>query len=230
MLFDPVVERLGEVAPDVRVVVPLRAGYETGDPPDQFTDMVHDVVARARAAGRVLLVGVSGGATLALAALLTGDRSVVGAITHEPLIGPVARDLHARVSERAATLAAAPGAQPVVDFVSGLMGQPTWSSLPAAAKEFAVQHCDVVRHEVQAFVGFAPDISSFRTIGAPLTVTTGQDSGPARHAAAAAIAGSGSPLIRIEVLPNCGHLANWQQPAELVRIVRRHLAALEEHT
>jgi len=229
-LFDPLVDRLVEAEPDRSVVAPLRAGYETDAPLHQFTDMVHDVVARARSAGRTLLVGMSGGATLALAALLTGDRSIVGAIAHEPLVGPLARDLHLAVTARAAALATSPGAEPVVDFVAGLVGQQTWASLPADVGEFVEEHHDVIRREVPGFVAFAPALSSIRSIRVPLTVSTGQFSGPSRHAAAAVIAGAGSPLVRIEVVPEAGHLACWQRPTEIARIVRRHLTALEEHT
>jgi pimeloyl-ACP methyl ester carboxylesterase len=232
MLFDPVVEHLGELVPDVQVVVPLRAGYVAGAPQARFADMVHDVIARARSVGRALLVGVSGGATLALAALLTGERSIVGALAHEPLIGPLAPELHRVVSGRAALLATTSGVEPVVDFVAGLVGSSTWATLPEGATEFVMAHHGVVRHEVPEFVGFTPTIGSIGSIHAPLTVSTGERSGPERHAAAAVIAGAGSPHVRCEVVPDGGHLACWQRPADIVRIVRRHLSdltALEEH-
>lgn len=217
-LFDPLLTMLTGPA-----TAPLRppyvlAGLAPGSVLAQAADLA-DSLADSR---DVTVVGVSGGATIALALALLDPPGVTGIVAHEPLIGPLAPDLHEVVNVSADVLAATPGPDGVAEFLERLVGAEAWEALPVWAVAFAREHADVVRAEVPEFAAFAPDPAALAAIRVPVTVTTGAESHPRRHAAAAALAAAAP--VRTEQIPGAAHLIHVDQPAAfaaLIEAVRR---------
>lgn len=117
--FDGVARRL--VARSLQVRVVTRPGYAAGAPPaatpprtlpsfqeqvSMLASVVTDAAAHAPHGRPVTLAGCSGGATLALAAVLAlrPAAGVAAAVLHEPLVGPAAPTLHAAITANAARL------------------------------------------------------------------------------------------------------------------------------
>ena len=75
-----------------------------------LASVVTDAAAHASHGRPVTLAGCSGGATLALAAVLAlrPAAGVAAAVLHEPLVGPAAPTLHAAITANAARLAPPP--------------------------------------------------------------------------------------------------------------------------
>lgn len=210
--------------------LPLRRGYR-GDPPaTDWRTLLDDVAAIVSDTGPTVLVGFSGGATLALAAAVEGVPGVVGVVAHEPLVGPLAASLHATVSASASTLADEDGADAttrVGAFLARLVGVEVWAALPHGAHAFAAAHAATVLAEVPLFVGFAPTRAALASIQVPVVVTTGSQSAPARHEAAAVLESAG---VRRRTVDGAGHLAVWQRPAAFSAVVHElwtdlHLAS-----
>jgi pimeloyl-ACP methyl ester carboxylesterase len=145
------------------------------------------------AADAVVLGGVSGGATLGLAALASGVP-LAGAVLHEPAVGALLPGLLAPV----ATAFADGG---VAAFGPALYGS-RWR-LSDAPSEPAM-----VERDLAMFLGFEPAVP--RPTRGPVIVTVGADSPPVRHQAAAALHRAlGLP---VRVLPGCGHAAHLEAP------------------
>lgn len=213
----------GELAADHEVVVACRPGY--GDLPDRrppaasFAEQVEDLAGLA-AGEPAAFVGVSGGATLVLALALAHPELLAAAVVHEPLVGPLAPELHATVTAAAARLAATPGEAAVVAFVEELVGPAAWRRLSAADQADVGRRQAVVRAEVPAFLAFAPTPAQLAGLtGMPLLSTVGGESPSIRRGAAAVVAGGMdiSPLV----LQGIGHLAQVEGPAALAGALRR---------
>lgn len=215
-----------------RTAAPLRAPYRTGASTISFESMVDDLASLAALEAPVLVVGVSGGATLALAlACRLGtdaaveEAGVVGVVAHEPLVGPLAAELHAIITARAASLAESREAERAVDFVRDLIGVGTWEQLPGSVRDHALEHADVVRHEVSRFVEFAPTLAELRGIRVPLTVTVGSSSPTARHEAARLL--ERASAARVQLVPG-GHLACWEHPVAFAETIHNVLTSPTE--
>ena len=235
-LYDPVIQLL-----DMPAVAPLRPAYESDDlqvptVEQQATDIlgrIGDWSDDVGGAAPVTIVGVSGGATIALAAAIAlaegfvPDRPVAAIIAHEPLLGPLAPALHRRVGTAAASLGAgAPEPASVSRFVSGLVGADTWAALPARTRAFATDRSPTVAADVERFAAYEPTADQVASIDDRLVTTIGERSGPERLQAATALAEIGG--VRIEQVTGADHLANWQAPDALAEIIsRRHHGALE---
>ncbi len=209
----------------VPVHAPVRRGHRSGDEPpvSSFADLLADVADLVAAVGPTLLVGVSGGATLALAAALAGTPGVAAVVAHEPLVGPLVPALHDLVTAGAERLAAsdpAPSPQGVdeaaVAFVAGLVGADVWARLPHEAHAFAARHAATVRREVPLFVGWRPDLSTLAHHAVPVVVSTGELSAAPRHETAAVLAAAGARSV---VVPAAGHLAPWQRPSAFADVI-----------
>ena len=228
-LFDGLVDVLRDeladepsASPSTVVNVAVRRGYDDDSvPAETFDELLADVAAIVDRTAPTLLVGVSGGATLALAAALSAMPGVVGVVAHEPLVGPLAAELHALVSTSAAALAASPEPAAALAFVERLVGADTWSRLPADARAFTERHVDVVRTEVPLFLAFAPSAEQLAACAVPIVVTTGAASAPARHAAAAVLERLAGATVR--TVDGAGHLAHWEQPSAFASIIRSAL-------
>ena len=89
------------LAADHRVLVPHRWGYgsdgavevpRSASVAEQVDDLLELLVGRG--IGEATFVGVSGGTTLVLALALAAPATVRAAVVHEPVIGPLAPELH----------------------------------------------------------------------------------------------------------------------------------------
>lgn len=209
--FGPVADRLAGAGHRVGVVHRPGYGLAAGH---LLTPLDTQVAALSRLVDTLataVLAGVSGGATLALLAAVAraraGSRAGVTVVCHEPLVGPLAPDLHRRVTRAAGELGL--GSQ---RFVRRLVGEATWSTLDDDTRATTVRRPDLVAAEARAFARVAPtpgDLAAVRLAGG-LVTTVGERSGPERHRAAAALARlSGS---RVEVVAGSGHLAQVDAP------------------
>jgi pimeloyl-ACP methyl ester carboxylesterase len=160
----------------------------------------------------VALVGVSGGATVALAAALSHPRRVAVAVAHEPAVGSVAPELRALIRR---TLAAGGG----VALAQLLAGSRTWDSLPATIVEAIERDDELLCADAGAFLSFEPDLPAVPG-GVPLICTVGEWSGALRHAIARSLSErTGAPVA---VIPRCGHLAQIDAPQAFAHLILDH--------
>ena len=196
-----------------------RPGYAAGDPHPAVIDLDAQAAALLTAVGPdATLVGVSGGATLILQALLPRAGQCRAAMVHEPLLGPLVPALHARVAEAVIALSAAQDPAGAQAFVRGLVGDASWDALPASWRQQVAARARVVVAEAQAFAAFAPsadDLEGMRAAG--LVTTVGARSWPARADAAAVLRRHAG--ARVVPLPDAGHLAHVDAPAAFAAAV-----------
>ena len=236
--FGPLAELL--VAAGHAVVTVHRPGYgrSPARPAVSLDDQADDLVAvldhlrEADGDGPAALVGVSGGATLALLAAArlahrptpAGLAAPVPVVAHEPLVGPLAPSLHRRVARAVADLASAEGGVPdvgerAVRFVRHLVGEATWSGLDPRVRAAVAERADLVVAEALAFAGVAPtraDLDAVRRHGR-LTTTVGVRSGRERWLAASTLASLAG--AHVEGVPLAGHLAHVDAPPSFARLV-----------
>lgn len=223
-IFDPLVARLVAAR---TVIVPTRRGYgpEPSAPAVALGEHVEDLVAVVDGLGlhRVELVGVSGGATLALLAGLSHPDRFHRIVAHEPLVGSRAGHLHRAIAERAELLARTPAGTPdagVHRFLRDLVGPTTWSRIDPALRQDLDRVAATVRAEVPSFAGFDPtDRQLGRLRGLDLLVTVGSRSPLVRQRAAGVLALVSGGAVR--VLPDCEHLACVDGPSHLAAAVLR---------
>ena len=222
--FAPLERRL--IAQGLSVVVVHRPGYGRAAErafrgvDAQVADLV-TAVERLRAEGPVAgLVGVSGGATLALLAAV--ELTVpVPVVAHEPLVGPLAPLLHTRVARAVAELD--DGAE---RFVRHLVGEATWAGLDDADRATVVERPELVAAEARAFAAVTPTAEDLATIGRRLTTTVGARSGPERREAAAvlaSLAGAGADVVTVD---GAGHLAHVDAPDAFAAVITRNLGQI----
>lgn len=181
------------------------------DQADQLARMLPEV-----GASGARLVGVSGGATLGLL-LAVRHPGVVGAmVLHEPLVGPLAPELHARFQLAAAR--AAEGDAQAMAVVRAVMGERTWAALDPAARTAAEHQVVRWRGEIAEFAAFAPEAEDLAVLrGRPLLVTVGGHSGAERWAAAEVLRrGSGAELAEVAGAGNAVQLDAPTAFAELI--------------
>jgi len=155
----------------------------------------------------VVFGGVSGGATLGLAALAAG-MPLAAAVLHEPAVGSLLPGLLAPMAE-----AYASGGVPA--FGRALYG-PSWRPEDAPADPGAVAR------DLAMFLRFEP-AAPVATPG-PVVVTVGERSPEVRHRAAAALHRElGLP---VRVLPGCGHAAHLEAPKAFADLLAEVAATL----
>jgi pimeloyl-ACP methyl ester carboxylesterase len=213
-------ELAASLAADHRVLVVHRRGYGLAPVPASATvaEQVADLLRLVddRGIGRAVFVGVSGGATLVLAGAMAAPGRVRAAVVHEPVLGPLAPELHAALSAAAARLAAGGG---VADFVVGLVGEERMAALPEAAIRAIHDRADVVRAEVPEFIAFAPSAADLAALSAlPLVASVGGVSPPMRQRAAAVLAERAGASV--EVLAGVRHLPQLEAPAAFEKLIR----------
>jgi pimeloyl-ACP methyl ester carboxylesterase len=210
-----------DLAADHDVVIAHRRGYGANAgqaAPDSLRVHVEDL--RSLAAGRAAFVGVSGGATLVLALALAHPDVVSAAVVHEPVVGPLAPELHAELRAAATRLSSSAGPAGTVAFVRALVGRPAWDRLDEDQVSDVRARDTVVRAEVPLFLDFAPRPAELRALaGMALVSSVGATSRRSRHAAAAAVAAH--TACSRSILPGVGHLAQVEDPAGLARALRR---------
>ena len=153
-----------------------------------------------------VVVGQSGGATLALA-LAASDVPILGALCHEPAAGSLAPHLLDPV-------VAAYREDGVAGFGAALYG-PSW------APEFAPDP-DAVARDLPMFRAFEPAAAAAGQ--GPVRTTVGQFSPAARHDAAAAL--SSRFGFETAVLPDTAHFAAWDSPDRFADAIRAFLRDL----
>ena len=154
------------------------------------------------------VVGMSGGATLALA-LAAAGVPLAGVVAHEPAAGSLAPTLLAPVG----AAFAAGGTRSLARTLYG----PSWTPALAGPGSEEVLDDAVTARELAMFRSFEPGPSSAAC--GPVVVTTGALSPAGRHDAAAALA----PVVGAElvVVPGAGHLAAHDAPDAFADVVRR---------
>jgi pimeloyl-ACP methyl ester carboxylesterase len=193
--------------------------------PGPGTALAHQVAAVRGALEPLLggaphvVVGVSGGATLALA-LAAASPSVLGVVAHEPLLGSAAPDLAGRV--RASRDALAAGELDTPGWFAGLVGARSWWALTDRQRvDAATAHRDLLA-EITPFVDWEPSEGEVRALRrVAVRTTVGERRGPARlRAAAGAHRLLGAAL---DVVPGAGHLVQFDAPAAFASSVQRVL-------
>jgi pimeloyl-ACP methyl ester carboxylesterase len=221
--FDRLVHLLAERH---TVVVPDRRGYGAArdvDPGLRLDDHVDDLdeLVGSRAPG-ASIVGVSGGATIALALALRrvadGRADDLGdVVVHEPLLGPLAPELAERVvAGYDRTLARDPTS--ASRYVRELVGATTWSRLSNEDIGRLATAAWVVAAEVPGFLAFAPERPAIESLrGIRLTTTVGATSPAPRADAAAVLQEVAGACVR--VVAGAGHLPQIDAPRRFATVL-----------
>lgn len=220
--FGPVLDRLARAG--VSASAPPRRGYDGRPPTADLEVHVDDLVAAIDALDSegesdVVVAGVSGGATLALALAVRGHPRLVAAVAHEPLVGPLAPDQHQRITASidqlrrdAPRASVTPALGPAVEaFVRRLVGEATWSALSPELQTRAVANPTAVRVEADGFAHFAVTHGDLVAAASVLTWTVGRSSDRWRHDAAemAALAGVAVRLVDGRHTPQLDDPDGW---------------------
>lgn len=220
MLFDSL-----ELGAMVRRVV--RPGYADVPSVDGFDDQVTVVADAIREVAPTVVVGVSGGATLALACASRGVDGLVGAVSHEPLIGALAPELDARVSNAATELETAPSETAALEFVRGLYGAESWQRIPEAGRDWARRHASTIGHDVAQFAEYQPSAHALASLTVPHLTTVGSVSAPVRHDVAGLLGDLGSSTAVVE---GSGHLVLIDRPTPFTSLIRRFTSEVSSCT
>lgn len=208
------------LAQSATVVVVDRAGYGRSTdlaPAWTIADHVDDLVGVVAALPTPpLVVGVSGGATIALAMALTAPDGARGFIVHEPLVGPLAPGLHRVVSARLTQLEATPGPVGAADFVHALIGNETWELLGERRRREVGERAPTIRFEAPSFARFSPSLEDLAAHAARITTTMGESSPPVRAEVADTLGGVG---IRTALAPGGRHLPQVEAPESYARLI-----------
>lgn len=196
----------------------IRPGYDAVAPVTDLTEQVDVLAELVAAQAPVALVGVSGGATLALACATEGIPGLVAAVSHEPLIGHLEAEIDVRVRAGAQTLEANPTAAAATAFLEGLYGEQSWQAMPAAAQEWANDHVETVCREVRHFSEYQPSLAELRHLPVPHLTTVGAHSSAARHRVMSLLETGGAHAAVIE---GSGHHVLVDQPARFAATIRQ---------
>ena len=168
-----------------------------------LTDELEAIAPYARDA---LVVGQSGGATLALA-LASSRHPIAGAVVHEPAVGSLAPALLSPV-------AAAFAARGLEGLGSTLYG-PSWSM------DLAPRDRGVIERELAMFRAFEPAPAPPDHV--PILVTVGSMSPAIRHEAAGALQARG---YRTRTIDGASHFVAWDAPAQFAAVIAEEASAL----
>ncbi len=208
--FAQVQRELGRAGP---VVMVERRGYGTRSalaPPERVEDHVGDLVAALDAAGieRAVVAGVSGGATISLAAAQTTPERVVAAISHEPAVGSLGPELMALIERSVETGGMA--------LVQALAGPATWARLTAGQLADVEVYAAIVADDARAYLAWEPPLDRVAE-AAPIVCTVGRHSSPMRHTIARVVQERiGAQVV---VVDDCGHLAQLDAPSAFTSII-----------
>jgi pimeloyl-ACP methyl ester carboxylesterase len=219
---------LGLAGAGYRAVVVHRPGYGRASdrPLTTLADQVDGLAGRAASPGVAGVVGVSGGATLALLLAMRPGGGHLAVVAHEPLLGPLAPALHHRVRRAVSTLGRTAASEAAATaFVRRLVGEATWSRLPAQDLDDVAARAGPITAEALAFAEVAAtpdDLSGLRRHGR-LTTTVGATSGAERRSAAEVLRSLAG--ARVAEVPGAGHLAHVDAPDAFTAAVVTALAA-----
>ena len=221
----PILEIVAErLAATVEVIVPERRGYGgSADlaPSPSIDDTSDDLATLLDHLGldEVTVVGVSAGATLTLAFALRHPDRTSAALSHEPLLGPIAPTLHEIVMGRIVSLLEDTDdeATDVSVFMSELVGTPTWNRLQPSARDDVRRNAAATRREVALFPTFAVDEHQIARLAAHGVISSiGARSGPARREVADVLRANGMAVREID---DAGHLPLVDAPATFADLV-----------
>jgi pimeloyl-ACP methyl ester carboxylesterase len=202
-------------------VVVERRGYDrrtaTADLDVHLDDLAGAVDAAAAGSGDggVVVAGVSGGATLALALALRGHERVRAVVAHEPLVGPAATEQHRVIGRSITDLLADASEEATVRFLERLVTATTWCRLDHGTRNRAIGHGPTVRIEATGFRRFVVAPTALRASAIPITWTVGDRSSAWRHAAAAVAAGAGITVRRLDAV----HTPQFEDPGGLAAAI-----------
>lgn len=206
-----------DLATDHRVAVLERPGsagtpVPLADQADQLAQAITD-----RFGSDALVVGVSGGATLALLVGMRHPGIARSMVAHEPLVGPLAPDLHRRftaIAERADR-----SDDDALAVVRAVMGPMSWTGLEPSTRALIEARAAWVRAEVPLFARFAPTAAELASLrSCPLLVTVGGRSEGERHVATDVIARlTGASVATI---PGAGNAVQLDAPVGFAATVR----------
>ena len=206
-----------------------RRGYgESQRPGARLSQHAADLLALIRTLGleRVILVGNSFGAAVALRAALAQDGAISLVVAHEP---PLFEMLEAepRHSALAARIRAAVGgtleavrnrdyelaARRYVEGVTSCSG--AWQYLPASLQQSFVENAPVFLDEAGNFGDFGLEASELRRCAERLVITRGGRSSPYLRFIAEALSAA-LPEARAHVFSGAGHVPHASCPDEFV--------------
>jgi pimeloyl-ACP methyl ester carboxylesterase len=206
---------------DHRVLCPERP-WSAAAPPSLDDQATAVAVAMAVAEmSPATVVGVSGGATLALRLAALAPGAVERLVVHEPLVGHHAPTLATRFKAWAARVEGDDA--DVLAFVRSVMSESTWSILGQASRARVLQSLDRIRAEVPVFGGFDPSTEELEALQRiPVLTTIGGRSGPERREAATVLATlAGATVVTIA---DAGNLPHVDAPVAFVDAVRAFVA------
>jgi pimeloyl-ACP methyl ester carboxylesterase len=190
---------------------------------DAQVDELVDLVEELRRSGPVGgVVGVSGGATLALllAIRLAAEGDSLPIVAHEPLVGPLAPSLHQRVRWMVDALVADDDPGAAADELMGLLaGERTWAAADPDSRRTVAERPDLVVAEARAFAAVAPTPAQLDAVGrhGAVITTVGMRSPSPRWEAAAILADlAGARTVRIA---GSGHVAQVDAARAFARLV-----------
>ncbi len=208
----------------VRVITPHRGGYgasAAAAPAADLDGQVADLIAvlDAAGAGRAVWAGVSGGATIALAAAIARPDRVAALVLHEPALGTLAGILNSRLKDAAAAVAASADAGEAALELARALGGGGWAGVDAATREEIRAAGPAVRAEIPMFPAFAPTARQLSRLRAMTVVSSvGARSGAERREA-------GDVLMRlagaVPARPPSGHLVQLEAPTALAGMAVR---------
>lgn len=210
------------LAPHARVEVLARRGYgeRARQPPAAMVEEhVDDLFYALDRAGvhRAVLAGVSGGATVALAAALAWPERVATAVAHEPAVGSVSPELRALIVG-----ALERGGGGLARF---LAGEATWVALPPELLAWLARHEELIQEDALAFARYEPRFPEEESgndpdAAIPLVCSLGERSSQTRAQVAQRLAArTGAPVA---VVSGCGHLAQFDAPAAFADVILTH--------
>jgi pimeloyl-ACP methyl ester carboxylesterase len=199
-------------------VTAARPGYDSQPASASFEAQVDALAEVCAPQRRVILVGVSGGATLGLALALRQPAYLEGLVTHEPLIGPLEPALHERLANAGEAFIQQPSPEAAMAFVERWYGPNSWSRLPERASRWSNRHWETICGEVTQFASFAPMVSDLATIEIPHITTVGENSGPEQKSVAGLLMDNGA---HAQVIPDAGHLVLTENPDGFVIAAKR---------
>lgn len=199
-LFEPTASRLNCASETW-----LRPGYENQASVESFDEQVIRLIERLCQLDNCVVVGVSGGATLGLATAISQPDSMVGLITHEPLIGPLEPELNERIVNAADALRRDGPTNAATAFLSRLYGRP-----------WPLHDTRQIADDVAQFASFTPTADELAAITIDHITTVGANSPPERHRVAHTLATLGADMRYID---QSGHLVLADNPDGFAQVI-----------
>ncbi len=201
-----------------------RPGYRATEPGSSFdavVDQLSDAIAELRPS---IVVGISGGATLALAwALRTsavfGPGSVERVIVHEPFLGGLVPELDHNVASLAARIGDDSSLADILAFLDTVYGEHHRRRFPP---EWVDRNSITIADEIRMIPEFEPTLADLGSIDRSILATVGELSPVFRRQANEVLASAGVETL---LLPGAGHLPPIDQPELFVRLIERELDA-----